>query len=419
LVVVPIIEKDLLELQMGQDQRVFRLRYVGSRFLNARLPLDVLADLPAFRDLLVSYAKERWRASNPERQRLPKGFGQSISFDLVRIEDGSATPALAWNRQIAQASLEGFTDELEHIVDASFTDAVTLFADAGIERFPRALSSDQIKALNRFGAGLREGERIEFLDAGASNDNAPYLDIARRKSLITHLRNTYELRYEGIGRLTGSYISGIQSEQLRFNILTANDFSVGILTPEYGQLKVLTPEYGELSIKLSPERVRDEFDGNIESAVQFSLQIELDNQDKFQRVVETFDVELIDPEQWEAILRCRRRLGELKSLTHGWLDGTGTSISPVAIADASSFLDKRPSFARDYKISPMDTGGVSFEVAVKGWDYSIDFLPNGGVDLYAVEILGKGELEVRTFSAATDSAFLDFFDVIKRGLAAA
>lgn len=311
---------------MGEDQRVFRLRYVGARFSNARLPLDVLADLPAFRDLLVSYAKDRWRASNPDRQRLPKGFDQSISFDLIRIEDGSAVPAMAWNRQVAQASLEGFTDELEDIVDRSFTDVVTLFANAGIQRFPRSLSSEQIRALNRFGAGLRESERIEFLGSGPSNDNTPYLDPARRKSIITHVRNTYELRYEGIGQLSGTHIQ-----------LSGSDLP--------GQIKVVTPEYGELSITVSPDRIKDEFDGNIESAVQFALQIELDHKDRLQRVVESFDVELIDPEQWEAILRCRQRLGRLKGLEPGWHDGEGQRISLAAISNARSFLDKRPSLA--------------------------------------------------------------------------
>jgi hypothetical protein len=369
---------------MGDDQKIFRLRYVGSRFANARLPLDVLADLPAFRDLLVSYAKDRWRRSNPERQRLPKGFDQSISFDLVRIEGGSTIPVIAWDRHLVQPSIEGFTDEVEDIVNQSFADVVTLFFNAGIQRFPRSLSSDQIKALNRFGSGLRDGEKIEFLDHGPSNDNATYLDAARRKAIITYVRNTYELRYEGIGQLTGIHVDG--------------------------EIKVLTPEHGELAIKLSPDRIKDEFDGSIDSAVQFALQIELDNQDAFQRVVEAFDVELIDQEQWEAILRCRHRLAELRSLSSGWLDGTGGMISPIALANADSFLDKRPLYATGYKISPMATGGVSLEIEVNDWDYSIDFLPNGGVDFYGIDIEGSDELELTTYSTAADAAFLESFD---------
>jgi hypothetical protein len=380
---------------MGEDQRIFRLRYVGARFLGARLPLDVIADLPAFRDLLVSYAKDRWRASNPDRRRLPKGFDQSISFDLIRIEDGSAAPALAWNRQIAQTSLEGFTDELEDIVDHSYMDVEGLFADAGIGKFPRVLSSDKIRALNRFGAGLHEGERIEFPSDRHSNDNVPYLDTTRRKSIITRVRDTYELRYEGIGYLSGTHVQ-----------LSDHDAA--------GQIKVVTEGHGELSIALSSDRIRDEFDGSIESAVQFALQIEMDNQDRIQRVVDVFDIELIDPEQWEAILRCRQRLGQLKGLETGWHDGGGDSISATAIASAGSFLDKRPSLARIYKIYPMDSRGVSVEIEVKGWDYSIDFLPEGGLEFYGVEIDGKDELELKSYSAATDPAFLDSFDARTR-----
>lgn len=49
----------------------FRLRYVGGRFNGTRLPVDVLTDLPAFRDLLVAFAKEEWRDLNAERKRVP------------------------------------------------------------------------------------------------------------------------------------------------------------------------------------------------------------------------------------------------------------------------------------------------------------------------------------------------------------
>src|SRR5579871_4228542 len=91
--------------QIGREMtepRSFQLRYVGARFEGHRLPLDVLPDLSAFRDLLVSYVKAEWRAAHSERERLPKGFEKSIAFDLVGIKDGSAVPQLEWDRDTTQ-----------------------------------------------------------------------------------------------------------------------------------------------------------------------------------------------------------------------------------------------------------------------------------------------------------------------------
>ena len=92
------------------DDLDIKLRYVGARFNGAKLPLDVLADLPAFRDLVVAFAKDLWRKQNADRQRVPRGFDRSMSFDLTAIEDGSAIPNLTWDRESAQSCLPGFAD---------------------------------------------------------------------------------------------------------------------------------------------------------------------------------------------------------------------------------------------------------------------------------------------------------------------
>jgi hypothetical protein len=76
------------------EPKSFLLRYVGARFEGTRLPLDVLGDLPAFRDLLVSYADAEWRKAHPDRERLPRNFEKGLLFDLVGIEDGSAMPRI-------------------------------------------------------------------------------------------------------------------------------------------------------------------------------------------------------------------------------------------------------------------------------------------------------------------------------------
>ena len=79
---------------MTIDTINFELRYVGARFDRHRLPLDVLPDLSAFRDLLVSYVKAGWRATNEKRVRLPKGFEKSTYLN----EKGNRRVRLAWTR---------------------------------------------------------------------------------------------------------------------------------------------------------------------------------------------------------------------------------------------------------------------------------------------------------------------------------
>ncbi len=88
--------------------------------ISTACPLDVLPDLSAFRDLLVSFVKAEWRATHEKRVRLPKGFEKSIAFDLAGIGDGSAVPKLEWDREIAQFLLPDFKDELESLVENAY-----------------------------------------------------------------------------------------------------------------------------------------------------------------------------------------------------------------------------------------------------------------------------------------------------------
>ena len=374
---------------MSDETKTFQLRYVGSRFNGARLPVEVLSDLPAFKDLLVSYAKDNWRASNVDKKRIPKGFDKSISLDLIAIENGSAMPKLEWNRDIAQVTLPGFEDELETSVKSSFDDFIKLIDDAGRNNFPKVLSSETIRALNKLGSGLKEHEKIEFVGSQGHDGNVVYLDTVRRKDLITHVRETYELRYEGIGELLGSNADG--------------------------NIEVDTKEYGKFFITVGSERAK-EFDGSMYSSVQFSLQIALDNNDKFKNVIGVFDVDLIDTELSDNVLKCKIRLDELRQLPEGWLDGAGKKIDENALSTAEKFLMKRPALADKYRIFPMETGGVLFEFETDGWDLSVEFYSNNSVEIYGVEINGTDELIPQQFSDL-DNNFIILFDKysVRRG----
>lgn len=372
---------------MDGDDKTFRLRYTGLRFNETRLPVDVLSDLPAFRDLLVAFAKDEYRAANADKQRVPKGFDKGLSFDLVSIDDGSAVPVLSWNRNLAQTSLPGIADELENIVSASFEDVVRLVDGAANNNFPRSLSSEHIRALNKLGAGLRDGERIEFQGTRGQDGNVVYLDSVRRKSLITHVRQTYQSRLEGTGILRGAHMPA----------------------DGLGYLEVETTSYGLLRISLEADLIKADFDGNLGASVQFDVQIELDNNDKHISIVDVFDIVIIDAQMEASLERCRTRLAGFRSLRDGWHDGDGIAVNELAFTAADRFLTKRPMLVGSYKVYPTREGGVLFEFEHAGWDWSVELLASGGAEFYGVELDGEEELAPQAFPSI-DGDFLTAFD---------
>lgn len=368
---------------MPDQPTIFSLHYKGSRFRNARLPVEVLSDLPAFRDLLVSYAKDEWRRRHAERARVPKGFDKSLAFDLITIKDGSAIPQLEWNRDSAQVNLPGFADEIEEIVESAYGNVVAL-----IEGQPgrvSALSSEKVRALNIFGAGLRDNEKIEIPDR--SSDKVVSLDAFRRKQLITGARETYQTRFEGLGELIGTHIK--------------NEYE-GVVT-------VRTTEHGDINIPVEPLQIREEFDGNLEQDVQFELLVELDSQDHFRRVADVFEIAVVDNEIRASLLKCRKRLDEIRVLSPGWHDGSGRQISDSALKAVESFLTKRSSFCAAFLLFPTEIGGVLIDFEHNGWDYSVEFDQAGSVEIYGIELGGTGELEPQEFDFV-DEEFLAAFD---------
>jgi hypothetical protein len=363
------------------EPKSFLLRYVGARFEGGRLPLDVLPDLSAFRDLLVSYVKAEWRAAHAERERLPKGFEKSIAFDLVGIKDGSAVPQLEWDRDTTQLLLPDFRDELETLVDEAYEKILGLVDSANSPAGTAELTSENIRALNRFGSGLLPDEKIEFPNSRGADGNVIYLDAFRRKRLITRGRDSYQTRFEDIGRLLGSQIDPLGTA---------------------GAITINTSQYGTIDVPVSPERIRDDFDGYIEADVQFSLMIELGSDDTFRRVVEVYDADVIDAKVVADLAVCRDRIASLVSLGDGWHNGFGKSPTHAAAETATRLLARKPGMAGNYRIFPTELGGLLFEFSRQGWDYSIEISPAGKVEIYGTENAGDNEMDTEALDASSD-----------------
>jgi hypothetical protein len=372
------------------EPKSFLLRYVGARFEGTRLPLDVLGDLPAFRDLLVSYAAAEWRKAHTDRERLPKNFEKGLLFDLVDIEDGSAMPRIEWDRRVPQPQLPDMMDEMEMLVSTSFDRVISLFDHATGPAAALDLTPDNIRALKRFGGNLLPDEKIEFPGSKGSDGNVVYLDKHRRERLITSVRDSYQIRYDGTGKLIGSGVDPSGTN---------------------GHIDVHTEEYGTITLPVTPDRVRSDFDGSIESEVYFRLHIELDNNEAVRSIVYVFDVDVIPSHVMASLSACRNRIGSLTSLRDGWHDGGGRAPTAKAASAASRLLSRKPGMADSYSIFPTDGGGVLFEFVRLGWNHSIEIGPAGKAEIYSTEIDGDGEADTEAFDVESEE-FIEEFDQV-------
>jgi hypothetical protein len=347
----------------NETVKEIRLRYVGTRFDEARMPVDVLPDLPAFRDLLAALVKDEWRRENAMRQRLPKGFDRSFTFDLRSIGEGSAIPMIEWNRNIAQESLLGMADYLESLAEVAMTRLLDIVDGSGNDRMPRSLPSDAIRALNKFGSSLRDGERIEFQGSSDDQNNVVYLDAERRKRLITHVKETYNVRVEGVGKLHGTSLGTGGS---------------------YGSIEIDTTSYGIIEVQVDREEVAQIYDGNIEALVQFDLTLELDHHENFRGVQSVHEVDLVDEANATALTDIMRRITEISSMQDGWLDGDGEAISPLSVEMARKFVMRTLTLVGSMLAFPSPEGSVTIQIRNEGYSGSIDFEPCGAVEFVAI-----------------------------------
>lgn len=369
----------MIEIQEGR----LELKYVGVRFNEARLPVDVLPDLTAFRDLLASTAKGIWLREHPNRRRVPKFFNESLSFDLVDVREGSAIPQIEWNRSRAIQLAPELIDEMEEIVPQAYREIASLFEEARSDLFPPALSSERIAALNRFGSGLRDDERIEFVGQNGRDGNVIYLDSYLRRRLLTKVGDTYSKRYESSGKLVASSLEG--------------------------WIAVETGEHGKIVLPLPVDVIQVHYDGSLGGEVHFDLMIELDSDDRLRSILDVFDVAIVDSNDSGLFREAMMRISELRRLKAGWLDGEGVEIAQAAIRTARWVLDQRPALANELAIFPTVSGGVTFEFIAAGWDYSLEFLHSGHVEVYGVELRGSRNLDPVDFPGQSNEllALLD------------
>src|ERR1022692_771607 len=164
----------------------------GGRFEGDGMPVEALAELVAYHELVVGVAKEVFRNSHPERHRLPRGFTDRLQLSLQTVEQGSAIPVLERVRE--PGAMLAVTDEFTRARDM-IEDAVA--AIAGGRTLPPSFPTDALVLFNRFGQTLRPDEAIELRRATASSGPRYTRDV--RRQLILERGSTYQDEVRDIG----------------------------------------------------------------------------------------------------------------------------------------------------------------------------------------------------------------------------
>lgn len=156
------------------------------------MPVEVLPELAAYRELVVSVAKELYRAKNAGKKRLPKGFAQRLRLELREVLPGSAMPVL----ERAVSTPLQVRDEFDDARD--FVGRAVEEVAAG-RALPLGFPIKSLAAFSELGRTLRPDEHVFLVPPG--QDSGPKFDRGVRGSLLLAGSNTYRDGVDIVGEL--------------------------------------------------------------------------------------------------------------------------------------------------------------------------------------------------------------------------
>ena len=173
-------------------------KFIGKRFEDHGIDIEVLPDLLRYKTLLVETVKELWRRRHPDRKYLPKNFETGLALKFYTVEPGSA--AIPLMCEVApDAGPQLFDDE----TCAQLDEAAELIADAveataNDQPLPGMFPKSIIPLFKDYGSTLREDESIEQLPSKRTKPARYTGDVGLR------LAQLVEVPYEDTVDIMGS-----------------------------------------------------------------------------------------------------------------------------------------------------------------------------------------------------------------------
>lgn len=178
---------------------VTTITFSGPRFDDAGLELDVLSELLAYRKLLIETAKELWRGENPDRQRLPKGFEESIRLKFYSIESGSTVVPIKRVVSHDDSLLFEPAPRADEIDEAAQLIDETIAAVSEDRPIPDRMPKSALPLLAALGENLREDESIQTRSVRSTKPAEFTRETRKRVERL--LEAVYEDRVEIVGEV--------------------------------------------------------------------------------------------------------------------------------------------------------------------------------------------------------------------------
>jgi hypothetical protein len=330
----------------------------GRRFDGHAVPVDVLSELNAYRNLVVAVARGVFFLENRGRQRVPKNFEDGFRLVLRTIDSGSAalplervgvsaspvsqlTLALPQSAQPAADYFERARDLISAVVRAVSTGKTV----------PAEFPQDALPLFNLFGRTLIDGETIEM---SAPNQPKAVYNRQVRKKLVLVRAQTYEDAADVVGQVVQ-----FDRQRMAFELLLEGRRIAGRLDelPE-DAVRIISTACAQGD----QLRVRIMGLGAYDSA------------DRLIRFVKIDDVSYAEDEALKLQLDIGKQLEALAQLPEGWLDGEGASLDRPGLAWLAQVLKRAEAegLRRPY-LYPMPNGHLQAEWSHPDAEVSAEF----------------------------------------------
>lgn len=182
---------------MSPERRVVvKHSFVGGRFEDHGLEVDVFQELIRYKRLVLDLAKELWRGSHPNRSRLPSHFDDELVLKVYEIESNCVTIPL--ERTIDDSAKDPSLEEA--LSQAVKLVAEVIEAGGNDQPFPREFPKRLLVLFKEYGSSLLEGERIEQQPSGWNR--SVIMDRRVRENIARRIEASHDAEIDLVGTVT-------------------------------------------------------------------------------------------------------------------------------------------------------------------------------------------------------------------------